>query len=338
MNILVIGGAGYIGSHTVLSLLSASYKVIVVDSLTTGFRESLRRVEKIASCKVPFYEVDVRDEYRLSEVFRRHKVDAVIHFAALKSVSESQNNPISYYSVNFSGTLSLTNVMKKFDVKCLVFSSSATVYGKPDYNPIDESHPTGKTLTPYGTSKHFVERFLFDLVSSDKNWSISVLRYFNPVGADPLGRIGEASSDKPNNLVPFIAKVALGETESLSVFGDDYDTPDGTGIRDYIHVLDLAEAHVSSLDFLNKNKGYHVFNIGTGNAHSVLEVVAEFEKISSKTIPLNYTERRLGDVSACYADPSKAQKLLGWKASRTLTEMLESMWNWQQRNPRGYEQ
>lgn len=335
MKILVTGGAGYIGSHTCIELIKAGYQVIVVDNLCNSSLESLRRVEKLSESDIPFYKVDVRDKTALAHVFEQHSVDGVIHFAGLKAVSESVENPIEYYDTNVGGTIALAEVMLEFNCKTFVFSSSATVYGDPHTVPIKENFPLSVT-NPYGRSKLMIEEFLQDVFVADDSWYIALLRYFNPVGAHKSGLIGEDPNDIPNNLIPYISQVAAGKLEKLSVFGGDYDTPDGTGVRDYIHVVDLAKGHVKALQALEKKPQVLIVNLGTGNGYSVLDMIKAFEKASGKDIPYQIVDRRLGDIATCYADPSHAVKKLAWKAEYELDEMCKDTWRWQSMNPNGY--
>jgi UDP-glucose 4-epimerase len=334
--ILVTGGAGYIGSHTVLQLLEAGNQVIVLDNLCNSSQESLNRVEELTGKTTIFVQGDIRDHTILELLFSKHNIDAVIHFAGLKAVGESVEKPLNYYNNNVYGTLTLCEAMKKFGVKNLVFSSSATVYGDPTELPLREDMPTGQPTNPYGMSKLMVELILRDLYESDNNWNIALLRYFNPAGAHPSGRIGEDPNGIPNNLMPFITQVATGKREQLSIYGNDYDTPDGTGIRDYIHVEDLAAGHLKALDKLYTSPGIVTYNLGTGQGYSVLDMVKEFEKQSGKAIPYQFVPRRGGDVASCYADPKTASEALGWTATRGLAEMCKDSWNWQSTNPYGY--
>lgn len=334
--ILVTGGAGYIGSHTVLQLLEANNEVIVLDNLCNASEESLKRVEEITGKSVSFCRGDIRDLAQMDELFSEHTVDAVIHFAGLKAVGESVEQPLMYYQNNVYGTLMLCEAMKKHGVKNLVFSSSATVYGDPTSLPLHENMPTGQPTNPYGQSKLMVELILRDLHKSDPSWNIALLRYFNPAGAHPSGRIGEDPNGIPNNLMPFITQVATGKREKLSVFGGDYDTPDGTGVRDYIHVEDLANGHLKALVKLTDNPGLVTYNLGTGQGYSVLEMVKEFEKHSGQAIPYQVVARREGDIAACYADPELAATELKWTAKKGLAEMCRDSWNWQSQNPNGY--
>lgn len=334
-NILLTGGAGYIGSHTCVELLSAGYDVVVVDNLSNSSRESINRVEKITGKPISFYEIDILDFNGLQRVFREHQISSVIHFAGLKAVGESVDKPLEYYWNNISGTVALCQVMQEFDVRDIVFSSSATVYGDPASLPIKEGFPTSAT-NPYGRSKLVIEEILKDLNVSDSRWNVSLLRYFNPVGAHKSGMIGEDPSGIPNNLMPYIAQVASGKLESLSVFGNDYTTVDGTGVRDYIHVVDLAKGHLKALEYMQQNSGVNVFNLGTGEGYSVMEMVSAFEQASGKKIPYKFVERRPGDIAACYADPTLAEKELVWKAELGLEQMCADTWRWQKNNPQGY--
>lgn len=334
--ILVTGGAGYIGSHTVLQLLETDHQVIVLDNLCNASSESLTRVEELTGKKTIFVEGDIRDRTILELLFSKHKIDSVIHFAGLKAVGESVEKPLKYYDNNVYGTLTLCEAMQAHGVKNLVFSSSATVYGDPVELPLREDMPTGKPTNPYGQSKLMVEVVLGDLYKSDNSWNIALLRYFNPAGAHPSGRIGEDPNGIPNNLMPFITQVATGKREFLSVFGNDYDTPDGTGVRDYIHVEDLAAGHLKALDKLKQNVGLVTYNLGTGVGYSVLDMVKEFEKQSGKAVPYKMVSRREGDVAACYADPTVASTALNWKAEKGLAEMCRDSWKWQSTNPDGY--
>jgi len=334
--ILVTGGAGYIGSHTVLQLLEAGNQVIVLDNLCNSSQESLNRVEELTGKSTIFVQGDIRDHTILELLFSKHKINAVIHFAGLKAVGESVQKPLNYYNNNVYGTLTLCEAMKKFGVKNLVFSSSATVYGDPVELPLREDMPTGQPTNPYGMSKLMVELVLRDLYKSDNDWNIALLRYFNPAGAHPSGRIGEDPNGIPNNLMPFITQVATGKREQLSIYGNDYDTPDGTGVRDYIHVEDLAAGHLKALDKLNSCPSIVTYNLGTGQGYSVLDMVKEFEKQSGKAIPYQFVPRRGGDVASCYADPKTASDALGWTATRGLAEMCKDSWNWQSNNPEGY--
>ena len=336
MKLLVTGGAGYIGSHTCVELLSSGAEVVIVDNLCNSSEESMRRVEKITGKSMKFYNVNILDEEKLSAVFDAEKPDAVIHFAALKAVGESVAKPLAYYTNNITGTLTLARVMDAHDVRTIVFSSSATVYGDPATVPIRENFPLSAT-NPYGQTKLMNEQILRDLYVADKRWKIALLRYFNPVGAHKSGLIGEDPAGIPNNLTPYITQVAMGKRECLSVFGNDYDTPDGTGVRDYIHVVDLAKGHIAAVNKLaTMDGGVLTVNLGTGRGYSVLEMVKMFEEVSGRKINYKITARRPGDIATCYADPSLAAELLGWKAERGLREMCEDSWRWQSQNPNGY--
>ena len=328
-NILVTGGAGYIGSHTCVELLAAGHNLVVIDNFSNSKPAVLGRVEQISGRQVPFMEVDIRDRGALRDVFRQHAIDAVIHFAGLKAVGESVSQPLRYYDNNISGSIALFEVMAESGVKTLVFSSSATVYGDPHSVPIREDFPLSAT-NPYGRSKLILEDILRDLSRSDESWKIALLRYFNPVGAHESGIIGEDPNGVPNNLMPYIAQVAVGKLPQLSVFGDDYPTPDGTGVRDYIHVVDLARGHLAALEALSGKPGVMTVNLGTGQGYSVLDVVRAFEKASDRQVPYRIVPRRPGDVAQCYADPTLAHELLGWRAERGLDEMCSDSWRWQQ--------
>ncbi|MCZ4336679.1 UDP-glucose 4-epimerase GalE [Shewanella colwelliana] len=335
MTILVTGGAGYIGSHTLVELLNDNQHVVVVDNLSNSSIEALKRVEQITQKTVTFYQGDVLNKPFLQKIFSDHEIKSVIHFAGLKAVGESVAQPLRYYENNVTGTLILCEVMAEFNVKNLVFSSSATVYGDPASLPILEDFPTGAT-NPYGQSKLMVEHILADLHHSDSSWNIARLRYFNPVGAHKSGLIGEDPNDIPNNLMPFIAQVAVGKRDALSVFGNDYNTPDGTGVRDYIHVVDLAKGHLKALEKLNTQPGLVTYNLGTGQGYSVLDMVKAFELACGHAIAYKVVDRRPGDIAACYADPAKAQSELNWQASHSLEDMANSSWHWQSSNPNGY--
>jgi len=338
MQILVTGGAGYIGSHTLIELSNAGYDFIVYDNLCNSSKESLKRVEKIINKDIILELGDIRDSKRLKEIFFKYEIDSVIHFAGLKAVGESVVNPIEYYDNNVLGTVKLLEVMKEFKCKKIVFSSSATVYGDPASTPILENFPIGATTNPYGTSKYMIERILEDVYISDNSFKVVILRYFNPVGAHESGTIGEDPKGIPNNLMPFISQVAVGEREYLSIFGDDYDTHDGTGVRDYIHVVDLADGHVKAINHLNIKDTINplIVNLGTGTGYSVLEVVKAYEKASNKKVDYKIVPRRDGDITKCYANPSFAKEVLGWQANRNINEMCESSWKWQSNNPNGY--
>jgi UDP-glucose 4-epimerase len=337
MQVLVTGGAGYIGSHTCVDLLQAGHKVIVVDSLVNSKEESIRRIEEITGRRLIFHKADLLDKAALDEVFKKSQVDAVIHFAGLKAVGESVAMPLQYYKNNIIGSLVLFEIMANHDVRNLVFSSSATVYGDPAALPITEDFPL-KASNPYGWAKVMLEQILRDLCHAEPALNVALLRYFNPVGAHPSGRIGEDPRGIPNNLVPYIAQVAVGRLPELQVFGNDYPTPDGTGVRDYIHVMDLANGHVKALDKLAANPGLVTYNLGTGRGYSVLEMVKAFAAAAAKKIPYRIVARRAGDIASCYADPSKAERELSWKATRDIKAMCEDTWRWQIQNPNGYEE
>ncbi len=338
MRILVTGGAGYIGSHTCVELLNAGHEVVVVDNLCNSSEKSLDRVKEITGKPVTFYHADLLDRKALEGIFAKEAVDAVIHFAGLKAVGESVAKPLEYYHNNITGTLILCDVMRAHGVKNIVFSSSATVYGNPAFVPITEACPKGVITNPYGQTKGMLEQILTDLNVADKEWNVVILRYFNPIGAHKSGRIGEDPKGIPNNLVPYISQVAVGKLEALNVFGNDYNTPDGTGVRDYIHVVDLAVGHVKALKKIEDNSGVSIYNLGTGNGYSVLQVVKAFEKACGKEIPYVIRDRRPGDIDACYAEPLKAKEELGWVAERGIDEMCEDTWRWQSGNPNGYEE
>ncbi len=335
MRILVTGGAGYIGSHTCLELLNTDHEVVVVDNLSNSKYESLKRVQELTGKTLEFHELDLRDENRLNAVFENSEIDAVIHFAGLKAVGESVDLPLKYYNNNITGTLELCRAMARNNVKNMVFSSSATVYGDPDEVPIKETARVTAT-NPYGRTKLMIEEILKDLAMADEKWNIVLLRYFNPVGAHASGRIGEDPNGIPNNLCPFICQVAVGKLSELSVFGDDYDTPDGTGVRDYIHVVDLANAHISALHKFRSDFGVETYNVGTGRGYSVIEMVAAFEKSSGQKIPYKIVDRRPGDIASCYADPSKIENELEWTAEYGIDKMAADAWRWQKDNPEGY--
>ncbi|ALP62224.1 MULTISPECIES: UDP-glucose 4-epimerase GalE [Paraburkholderia] len=334
--ILVTGGAGFIGSHTCVELLNSDYDVVVIDNLVNSKRESIARVEKITGKQVAFYEADVRDEAVVNTIFDKHPITGAIHFAALKAVGESVAKPLEYYRNNMDGLLVLLDVMRARNVKQFVFSSSATVYGVPKSSPIDESFPLSAT-NPYGQSKLIAEQILRDLEVSDASWRIATLRYFNPVGAHESGLIGEDPGGVPNNLMPYVAQVAVGKLEKLRVFGGDYDTPDGTGVRDYIHVVDLARGHIAALDALVRHDASFVVNLGTGQGYSVIDVVKAFEKASGKPVPYEIVARRPGDVAQCFANPAKALEVIGWEAQYGIERMCADHWRWQAQNPRGFE-
>ncbi|MGI2028361.1 UDP-glucose 4-epimerase GalE [Endozoicomonas acroporae] len=333
--ILVTGGAGYIGSHTCVELLNGGYEIIVLDNLSNSSEESLKRVQEITGKTLEFVKGDIRDYELLNSLFSNHEISSVIHFAGLKAVGESVSMPLAYYDNNVHGTLVLLEAMKQAKVKTLVFSSSATVYGDPASLPISEDFPTSAT-NPYGRSKLMIEEILQDLQVSDNSWRIALLRYFNPVGAHPSGRIGEDPNDIPNNLMPYISQVAIGKLDKLSVFGNDYPTHDGTGVRDYIHVVDLSIGHVRAIEKLQKTEGIHAWNLGVGTGYSVLEMVAAFEQASQQPVPYQIAPRRSGDIAACYANPDKALSELGWKAEKGLEDMVSDSWRWQSANPNGY--
>ncbi|MCO8612941.1 UDP-glucose 4-epimerase GalE [Burkholderia multivorans] len=333
--ILVTGGAGYIGSHTAVELLDNGYDVVIVDNLVNSKAEAVRRIERITGKQPAFHQVDVCDEAALAKVFDAHPITGAIHFAALKAVGESVAKPLEYYQNNLGGLLTVLKVMRARNVKQFVFSSSATVYGVPERSPIDESFPLSAT-NPYGQSKLIAEQILRDLEVSDPSWRIATLRYFNPVGAHASGLIGEDPAGIPNNLMPYVAQVAVGKLEKLRVFGSDYPTPDGTGVRDYIHVVDLAKGHIAALDALVKRDASFVVNLGTGQGYSVLEVVRAFEKASGRPVPYEIVARRPGDVAECYANPQAAADIIGWRATLGLDDMCADHWRWQEANPRGF--
>lgn len=337
MTVLVTGGAGYIGSHTCVELIEAGYDVLVVDNFCNSKPEALSRVEEITGKTLPYVEADIRDKSSLQRIFKENNIDSVIHFAGLKAVGESCQIPLHYYQNNVSGTVTLCQVMEEFNVKQILFSSSATVYGDPASVPILESFPTGAT-NPYGRSKLMVEEILNDLCAAqDNDWSVSILRYFNPIGAHQSGRIGEDPQGIPNNLLPFVAQVAVGKLDKLKVFGGDYPTVDGTGVRDYIHVVDLAKGHVSALKKLKGvDAGAYTYNLGTGKGYSVIEVVSAFEKASGKSVAYEIVERRPGDIAECFADPARASEELGWTAEFDMERMVQDTWRWQSQNPKGY--
>ena len=335
MTVLVTGGAGYIGSHTVIELLNSGNQVIIVDNFYNSQPEVLKRIKELSGKDFKFYEVDVLNKEDLTKVFEENKIDSVIHFAGYKAVGESVEKPLEYYHNNLTSTFILCEVMKKFGVKNLVFSSSATVYGLNNISPLKEELPLS-TTNPYGTTKLMIEQILNDLWNSDKEWSIALLRYFNPIGAHESGRIGENPNGIPNNLMPYITQVAVGKREKLSIFGSDYDTVDGTGVRDYIHVVDLAKGHIKALGKHSKINKIEAYNLGAGKGYSVLQLVEAFEKANGVKIPYAISERRAGDVATCYADSSKAKEQLGWEAEKTIEDMCKDSWNWQSKNPNGY--
>ena len=336
MSILVTGGAGFIGSHTCVELLNAGYDVVIVDNLYNASEKAVDRVKEITGKDLKFYQVDIRDREGLNEVFDKEDVESVIHFAGLKAVGESVQKPLEYYENNIGGTITLCDVMRRHGVKNIIFSSSATVYGDPAFIPITEECPKGVCTNPYGWTKWMLEQILTDLHTADPEWNVVLLRYFNPIGAHKSGMIGEDPKGIPNNLMPYITQVAIGKLECLSVFGDDYDTHDGTGVRDYIHVVDLAIGHVRAVEKLKEKDGVSVYNLGTGNGQSVLDMVKAFGKACGKEIPYVIKPRRAGDIATCYCDASKAKKELHWEAERGLEEMCEDSWRWQSQNPNGY--
>jgi len=337
MNILVTGGAGYIGSHTIIELVNSKHNVIVVDNLSNSHQESLNRVEKITKTKILFYKLDLRDEKKLENVFATNRIDAVIHFAGLKAVGESVKNPIEYYDNNINSTLSLIKIMQKYDVKKLVFSSSATVYGTPSELPLSETSTVGIGITnPYGQTKFMIEQILHDLSKAEKSFEITILRYFNPIGAHSSGLIGEDPNGIPNNLLPYISQVAVGKLESVNIYGNDYNTPDGTGVRDYIHVVDLAKGHVAAINHIKE--GINVYNLGTGKGTSVLELIQAFSEACKKNIPYKISPRRAGDIDTCYASAKKAKNELKWSAEKSINEACTDSWRWQSKNRNGYQQ
>ena len=336
MAILVTGGAGYIGSHTVVELQGAGYDVVVVDNLSNSSRKSLERVEEITGKPVKFYEDDIRDRDALERIFANEDIDSCIHFAGLKAVGESVSMPWEYYNNNISGTLTLVDVMRRHNVKNIIFSSSATVYGTPEFVPITEDCPKGKCTNPYGWTKSMLEQILTDIQFADKDWNVVLLRYFNPIGAHKSGLIGENPTGIPNNLMPYVTQVAIGKRDHLNVFGNDYDTHDGTGVRDYIHVVDLAKGHVKALKKIEDGSGLSIYNLGTGVGYSVLDIVKNFEEATGVKVPYVITARRPGDIATCYADPTKAAVELDWRAENGIREMCEDSWRWQSMNPDGY--
>lgn len=337
MKILVTGGAGYIGSHTCVELLQAGHEVVVLDNLVNSKEEAIRRIEEITGKPLTFHKVDLLDRQAVASVFDGAGIEAVIHFAALKAVGESVSMPLRYYHNNLTGTIHLCQVMEEHGVKNIVFSSSATVYGEKNEPPLREDFPLGAAINPYGWTKLMMEQILQDLHVADLSWNIALLRYFNPVGAHPSGRIGEDPNGIPNNLLPYISQVAVGKLPYLNVFGSDYPTPDGTPIRDYIHVVDLAAGHLKALEKLSENPGVVIYNLGTGQGYTVLEVVKAFEKAYGKPVPYKITDRRPGDLPVSYADPAKANRELGWRAERGIEEMCADVWRWQSQNPNGYD-
>ena len=336
MSILVTGGAGYIGSHTVVELQNAGYEVVVVDNLVNSSREALKRVEKITGKPVTFYEADINDKEALEKIFAQEKIESCIHFAGLKAVGESVAKPLEYYMNNISGSLVLFDVMRNHGVKNIIFSSSATVYGDPAFVPITEECPKGQITNPYGQTKGMLEQILTDIQKADPEWNVILLRYFNPIGAHESGTIGENPNGIPNNLMPYIAQVAVGRRDHLTIFGNDYPTPDGTCRRDYIHVMDLADGHVKAVEYAAQHKGVEVFNLGTGTPYSVLEIVHAFENATGVAIKHEFGARRAGDLPEFWANADKAAKVLGWKAERDLTAMCRDTWRWQSGNPEGY--
>ncbi len=336
MKVLVTGGTGYIGSHTVIELLNADNEVVVIDNLVNSSKEALKRVEEITGKSVRFYEEDLLNKDAVVKIFNTERPDAVIHFAGLKAVGESVAKPLEYYNNNITGTLNLLYAMRECGVKNIIFSSSATVYGDPAFVPITEECPKGEITNPYGQTKSMLEQILTDMAKAYPDWRVVLLRYFNPIGAHESGRIGEDPQGIPNNLVPYITQVAVGKLKCLGVFGNDYDTPDGTGVRDYIHVVDLAAGHVAALKKFDDEPGVSIYNLGTGRGYSVLEIVHAFEKACGKEIPYEIKDRRPGDIAICYADSSKAERELGWKAKFDLDKMCEDSWRWQKNNPNGY--
>ena len=337
MQILVTGGTGFIGSHTVVELLQAGYDVVIADNLYNSKEMVVDRIETITGKRPKFYPIDVQDREALEKVFEQEQIDAVIHFAGYKAVGESTRKPIEYYHNNIGSTLVLCDVMRNHNCKKIVFSSSATVYGDPAFVPITEECPLGDTTNPYGTTKAMQERILTDIWKSDEEWQVMLLRYFNPIGAHESGLIGEDPKGIPNNLLPYVAQVASGKLEKVHVFGDDYNTPDGTGVRDYIHVVDLAKGHVAAIRGFDELKGVQIFNLGTGVGYSVLDIIKAFDKACGKELPYVIDPRRPGDIAQCYSDPAKAQKILGWKAEKNIEDMCRDAWNWQTKNPNGYE-
>ena len=338
MKILVTGGAGYIGSHTVVELQNAGYDVVVIDNLSNSSEKSLERVSKITGKSVPFHKVDILDREGLNKIFESEKIDAVIHFAGLKAVGESVRMPWEYYENNIAGTLTLVDVMRKHNCKNIIFSSSATIYGNPAFIPITEECPKGQCTNPYGWTKSMLEQILSDIQAADNEWNVILLRYFNPIGAHKSGTIGENPNGIPNNLMPYITQVAVGKLPELGVFGDDYDTHDGTGVRDYIHVVDLADGHVKALKKIEEKAGLKVYNLGTGTGYSVLDIVKNFEAANGVKIPYTIKPRREGDIATCYSNAEKAEKELGWKAQNGIKEMCADSWRWQSNNPNGYDE
>lgn len=337
MAILVTGGAGYIGSHTCVELLDAGYDVVVLDNLSNSSEKSLDRVKALTGKEVKFYKGDILDRDILNKIFKEEKIDSCIHFAGLKAVGESVAKPWEYYNNNIAGTLTLVDVMRQNGCKSIIFSSSATVYGDPAQIPITEECPKGQCTNPYGWTKSMLEQILMDIYKADNEWNVILLRYFNPIGAHKSGTMGENPNGIPNNLMPYITQVAVGKLKCLGVFGNDYPTHDGTGVRDFIHVVDLAKGHVKAIDYADAHKGAEVFNLGTGTGYSVLDIVNAFQKVNGVEIPYEIKPRRPGDIAECYADPKKAYEGLGWKAEKTLEDMCRDSWHWQSSNPNGYE-
>ena len=338
MSILVTGGAGYIGSHTTVELIQAGYDVVIVDDLSNSKATVIDRIEKITGTRPRFYQVNILDEEKLDHIFQTETIEAIIHYAAFKAVGESFQNPIKYYSNNLGGLLSILKAMNKHKVQRIVYSSSATVYGTENPSPLSEKMPTGQVTNPYGYTKLMGERILKDTSKAHPNWSITILRYFNPIGAHESGLIGEDPQGIPNNLMPYITQVAIGKLEKLHIFGNDYDTPDGTGVRDYLHVVDLAKGHVSAIRFAEEHEGLETINLGTGQGYSVLDLVQTFEKVNHLSLPYVIDPRRPGDVASCYADPSYAKELLGWQTEKTLDDMCRDSWHWQESSPHGYDE
>lgn len=336
MSILVTGGAGYIGSHTVVELIKAGMDVVIVDNLVNADKEVLNRIKTITGKDVKFYEADIRDKAALNQIFDKEDIDCCIHFAGLKAVGESVEKPLEYYDNNITGSLVLFDVMREHHVKNIIFSSSATVYGDPAFVPITEECPKGQITNPYGQTKGMLEQILTDIQYADKEWNVILLRYFNPIGAHESGLMGENPNGIPNNLMPYITQVAVGKLECLGVFGNDYNTPDGTGVRDYIHVVDLALGHVKAIEKIHENPGLKIYNLGTGHGYSVLDIVKNFEAASGIHIPYKIMPRRAGDIAQCYCDASKAEREMGWTAQRDLKKMCEDSWRWQKNNPNGY--
>ncbi len=338
MSILITGGCGYIGSHTCVELLQSGHDIVVLDNFYNSDKEALNRVKELSGKDFPFYECDIRDAEGLRTIFREHDIDVVIHFAGLKAVGESVRKPLEYFDNNVNGTLVLCDVMREFGCKRMVFSSSATVYGMNNPSPLNETMSVGAVTNPYGRTKYMIECILQDLCVSDPEWSVVLLRYFNPIGAHESGRIGEDPNGIPNNLMPYVSQVAIGKLQQLSVFGNDYDTHDGTGVRDYIHVVDLARGHVCAVDYARAHTGAEAINLGTGTGYSVLDLVNAFERVNGVKVPYIIAPRRPGDIDTCYSDPAKAKELLGWQAQFGIEDMCRDSWNWQSQNPQGYKQ